>query len=197
MAETSRDNVDPAHVESPPGEGRAQESAAGHDLEPPELPVSAAPANNPVLNRSAEAVGRGVGTAVAGVRNLPQQIDKLRSRIHLVSGREALKSRLSEIRDSAEQVVADWRESAEDRLNGLGDEAEAYAYRMTDRANHGLENLGRQLQRRIAFLRQAARQRLTAFRAMQSKHPLRVIGSFAVAGFVAGVALRVWRSNRG
>ena len=195
MGESSRNSVPPADVQYSGGQSRPEGANAESGREMPELPESASPANNPALNRSAEAVGRSVGTAVAGVRRLPQQIDKLRSRIHVVGGREAIESRLSEIKDSAAQTVAEWRDSAEGRLSELGDEAELYAYRVTDRANHGLESLGRQLQRRIAFLGRTVRQRGADFRRLRSEYPVQVIGGFAVAGFVAGVTLRVWRSN--
>jgi len=50
----------------------------------PELPATGAPASNPGWNRSAEAVGRSVGTAVSEVRRLPRRLGDLRSRIHLV-----------------------------------------------------------------------------------------------------------------
>lgn len=188
MIETSRD-VPPDDARYPTGE------AGAPTAEFPELSRAATPAS-PALNRSAEVVGRSVGTAVAGVRSLPQQIDKLRSRIHLVGEREALEARLSRMGDSAAHTVAEWRDSAEERLSELGDKAEAYAYRVTDRANHGLEDVRRQVQRRIVFLGRTIRRRGADFGRLRSEHPLQVIGGLALAAFAAGVTLRVWRSNR-
>ena len=196
MAESSRNSVPPANVRYPMGETQPEGSTPQTRPELHELPETASPANNPALNRSAELLGRSVGTAVAGVRSLPLQIDRLRSRIHLVGGREALESRLSGIRDSAAEAVAEWRGSAEERLNELGQEAGAYAYHMTDRANHGLEDFSRELQRRVWFRRRTIRQRMAEFQHLQSEHPLKVIAAYAATGFVAGVSLRVWRSNR-
>jgi ElaB/YqjD/DUF883 family membrane-anchored ribosome-binding protein len=192
-ANASRNNAGPVGVRLSPGEMRADRlpDELGFDL--PELQECTIPANNPSLTRSAEAVGRGIGAAVAGVRNLPEQ---LRSRIHMVGGRGDIRSSLAEIKNSAAQNVAEWRDSAENRLAELEESAQTYAYQAADRANRRLGDLGRQIQRRVAFLRQRTRRELADFRQLQSEKPLQVIGAFAAAGFAAGVALRIWRSNR-
>ncbi len=195
MAEASRPNVAGRNMHNPAG-ARDPEVLPGTRLDPPELPERATPASNPALNRSAEAVGRGVGTAVAGVRRLPQQLDKLRSRIHLVPGRESAAGAMADIKDSALETAADWRNAAEDTLGEFKDRAESYSYQVADRTNRSLEELRRRTEWRIVALRRTARQWLVIARHWESEQPLRVIGSCAAAAFVAGVALRIWRSNK-
>lgn len=195
MAEASRPNVAGRNMHNPAG-ARDPEVLPGTRLDPPELPERASPASNPALNRSAQAVGRGVGTAVAGVRRLPQQLDKLRSRIHLVPGRESAAGAMADIKDSALETAADWRNAAEDTLGEFKDRAESYSYQVADRTNRSLEELRRRTEWRIAKLRRTARQWLVIARHWESEQPLRVIGCCAAAAFVAGVALRIWRSNK-
>jgi len=190
MAKASRPNVAGHNMPNPAGAG---DSDVLHD---PELPQRTSRASNPALNRSAQAVGRGVGTAVAGVRRLPQQLDKLRSRIHLVPGRESAAGAMADIKDSALETAADWRNAAEDTLGELKDRAETYSYEVVDRTNRRLEELRRRTEWRIVELRRTARQWLVIARHWESERPLQVIGSCAAAALVAGVALRVWRSNR-
>jgi ElaB/YqjD/DUF883 family membrane-anchored ribosome-binding protein len=165
-------------------------------LDRPELPERASLASNPALNRSAEVVGRGVGTAVAGVRRLPQTIDRLRSRIHLVPARQGGSSTISDIKESALETAADWRNAAEDTIGELKDRAETYSHDVADRTNRSLEELRHRTEWRIIELRRTARQWLMMARRWESEQPLQVIGSCAALGFAAGVALRIWRSNR-
>lgn len=161
-------------------------------LDLPELPERASPANSPALNRSAEAVGRGVGTAVAGVRGLPRQFDKLRSRIHVVGAREGSRSVVEQARDTVER----WREAAEQSTTELRDTAEGYTYELTDRTNRRLEDLRQRAVWRINRLRVVANRWLGQARHWQYERPLQLIGGCAAAAFAAGVALRIWRSNR-
>ncbi len=184
MPEASRTEVPSRDVKYPTGAPEAQDlSSKAVQLDLPELPKSAAPATNPALNRSAEALGRGVGTAVAGVRRLPQQLDKLRSRIHLVPRHE-----MSEIRESAFETAADWRDAAEDSIEEWKNRTELYTRDVADRTNRRLGVLQRRMETRIVEMRRTVRK-------WASEQPLQVIASCAAAGFVAGVALRIWRSN--
>src|SRR5581483_4250288 len=64
MAEASRTDAAAMNTRKLPG----TETYSGEAKAPPsrpELPQTASPANNPALNRSAEALGRGMGVAVA------------------------------------------------------------------------------------------------------------------------------------
>ncbi len=195
MAEATRTDVPGRNIYYPAGSPETQApTAAGMDE--PQLPESARPSSNPALNRSAEVVGRSVGTAMAGVRRLPQQLDKLRSRIHLVPERERVGETISEIRDSAVETAADWCDAAEDSIAELKDRAEAYRHEVAERSHQGWEALQRQTEWRIVVLRRSARSWLAAARQWESERPLQVIGSCAVAAFVAGGAIRIWRSNR-
>src|SRR6185312_10776749 len=83
---------------------------------PPELPeTSAVRASNAQLNRSAEAVGRRVGNAVAGVRSIPQQVARLRARIH-VEDRDPEPDRNSA---SVAEVAGDWRDAVEGSVSEM------------------------------------------------------------------------------
>ena len=159
-------------------------------LDLPELPERAAPASNPALNRSAQAVGRGVGTAVAGVRGLPRQFDKLRSRIHLVGSQ-----RSASLADEARNKVEQWREAAEQKTAEVKDRAELYAYEVTDRTNRRLEDFRQRTVWRINRLRVVANRWRGQARHWQYERPLQVIAGCAAAAFAAGVALRIWRST--
>jgi len=195
MGEASRPNVAGRTMHNPAG-ARDHELPFDARLDRPELPEQASPATNPALNRSAEAVGRGVGTAVAGVRRLPQQLDKLRSRIHLVPARKSAGATIADIKDSALETAADWRNAAEDTIGEWKDRAESYTYEVADQTNRRLEELRRGTEWRIVELRRAVRHWLVMARHWESERPLQVIGSCAAVAFVAGVALRIWRSNR-
>jgi ElaB/YqjD/DUF883 family membrane-anchored ribosome-binding protein len=189
MAEVSRqDTSTDRHPEDrPPVEG-----LPGGDAALPELTQSASPASNPALNRSAEAVGRGVGTAVAGVRRLPQQFDRLRSHIHLVQKGQAGETLL----ESATDVAGEWRDAAESSMAEAAQTAERYRHEAAERINRSLEQLGRTARIRLYAFRVQARRGLAEARKWEYERPLRVIGVCAGVAFVLGVALRVWRSNR-
>lgn len=191
MAEASPSDGAGHNIRHSPG-ARENFPAEPHPGEQ-ELRESASPASNPALNRSAEVVGLGVGTAVAGVRRLPQQLDKLRSRIHLVpSGSGAA---AQEIRDAAVDAAVAWQNAAEDTVSELTHRVEKYTYEASEGANRRRYYLRRQIEWRIGALQQQARQCLATARRWGSERPGLVIGACAAAAFAAGVALRVWRSN--
>lgn len=197
MAEPSRTDAACRDVEYPTGVPEI------HHLGPNaeqgsflEFSESASPATPPALNRSAEAVGRSVGTAVARVRRLPRELDKLRSRIRLVPKRERAEKAISEIKDSALEAAADWRDAAEDSLAELRDRAETYRYEIAERTNRGLGDVRRRTAVRIEMLRRSVRDRLETARQWETDRPLQFIGGCVATGFVAGIAFRIWRSRR-
>jgi ElaB/YqjD/DUF883 family membrane-anchored ribosome-binding protein len=159
-----------------------------------ELPESASPTNNLALNRSAEAVGRGVGAAVAGVRRLPQQFDRLRSRIHLVPKRQAAAA-VSEVYDSAREAAADWRDAAEETATELKARAETYTHEASERGNRMLEDLRRRTGMQIDALRRGTRAWVETARQWEAQQPLKFVAGCAMLAFAAGVALRIWRSS--
>lgn len=175
MPEVSRSDV--ARDLSPP--------AVAPEFDLPELPERASPASNPALNGLGEAVGRRVGTAVAGVRRLPQQIDKLRSKIHLVDRQSSTMKTAAELRDAAGQ-----------RISEFTDQAGQYTHEVADRANRRMDELKQRLQWRVDELRRSARRWMADAQHWETERPLQVIAGCAAAAFLLGVALRVRRSYR-
>jgi ElaB/YqjD/DUF883 family membrane-anchored ribosome-binding protein len=196
MAEAWRSDAAGRSTHYPPGAPESHDFPAEPQLPLPELPAPAIPASSPALNRSAEALGRGMGNAVAGVRRLPQQIDKLRSRIHLVSGRDRVAIIAEDVRESAVERAEEWRDAAEESLAELKQRADLYADELAGNAHQYWRELRTQSRCRINALRREARQWLATARRWESEQPLRVIGCCAATAFVAGVALRIWRSDR-
>ena len=167
-------------------------AVAANTPEPlPELP---APASNPAWNRSAEAVGRSVGTAVSEVRRLPRRLDDLKSRIHLV-GRESGVS-AHDIRNSAEAKAAELRDAAELGLLELADKAAVYTSEIGWRAGNRLDHLRREARWKLEAVRTIVRNRAGDVRRWKPERPLQVIVVSVSAAFAVGVLMRIWRSNR-
>ncbi|HUI83609.1 MAG TPA: hypothetical protein VL240_05265 [Candidatus Binatia bacterium] len=195
MAEAWRSDAAPENVEYPTGVS-GYRSARESGLEQlPELPVRASASRNSraPLNRSAEAVGRSVGTAVAGVRRFPRQIGRLRSRIHLVT--EESGAAATSIRDSAMEKAAQWRRAAESGASELAGTAEQYRAAVGERATEKLQQLRQQIAGKVEGLRSTARRRIADARHWRLEQPLRVLAVCAGVAVVAGAALRVWRSS--
>lgn len=193
MAEAVRtDNQWHAQEPDAPRVGDSLTQAHSKDQQPA-LPETAQPANSPALNRSAEAIGRGVGTAVSGVRQIPRQFDRLRSRIYLVSDNTA--ASMADLRDSAEARATEWRDAAEMGLLELADKASVYTSTIRGRANGRLREFRRHAGHRLGALRHNAQQRLEDAGDWRPQRPLQVIAASAGAAFVVGVMLRVWRSS--
>jgi len=162
----------------------------------PELPEHGT--HSTALNRSAEVVGRSVGTAVAGVRSLP---GKVRSRLHLVGGRELRNTAMhateqwheaaEEWRDAALETVEDWREAAEQKASEMAETADRYTLRARYRLRQRLLDWRYRAQR----VQRRAWHRYRQAREWQPEEPLQVIAMCAGAAFLLGVTLRVWRSN--
>jgi ElaB/YqjD/DUF883 family membrane-anchored ribosome-binding protein len=150
-------------------------------------------AGNATLNRSAEMVGRSVGTAVAGIRSLPDQFDRLRSRIHLVKKNAGESA--AELRDSAEAKAAEWRDAAEVGLLELADKAAAYTETIRSRADSRMEEVRRNAWYRLNEIRRTTRLRMVQAREWKPERPLQVIMICAGAAFALGAILRIWRSS--
>lgn len=194
MAEVWRTNAETPESSTNviPTEGAAVAANLPEQL--PELPATGAPASNPAWNRSAEMVGRGVGSAVSEVRRWPRRLDDLRSRIHLVSKEANLEAH--DIRNSAEARAVNLRDSAERGLLELADKAAVYTSEIGSRAGNRLEDLRREAWWKLAAVRTIVRHRAANLRRWEPERPLQVIVVSAGAAFAVGVLLRIWRSNR-
>lgn len=159
----------------------------------PETSVVAAPgrSSNAQLNRSAEALGRGMGNAVAGVKNLPRQFDRLRSRIHLVRPEPPCGSLVG----AGSDVAGDWRDVVESGASEAVRTARRYRSVIADRASQRLQELRWRAERRLYALQRDLRHRADKVRRTSSEAPLQFIAGCAGAAFVVGVTLRIWRSN--
>ena len=196
MAEVIRNNAvsGEQYPDAPQAGDPSAEPRRQHAVEAlPEHASSPQPASNAALNRSAEVVGRSVGTAVAGIRKLPDQFDRLRSRIHLV--RRNAEESVAGLRDSAESKAADWRDAAEIGLLELADKAAAYTSTIRSRGSNRIDELRRTAHYRLEDMRRTARVRMAQARDWKPEKPLQAIMICAGAAFAFGVILRIWRSS--
>jgi len=191
MAEVRRTNGSTS-----PNSGSNEEPPVAESThqELPSLPASETPASNPTWNRSAEAVGRGVGTAVSEVRRLPRRLDDLKSRIHLVG--KDVSTLVHDLGNSAEDKAAELHDAAEVGLLEFADKAAVYTSDIGSRAGNRIENLRREAWWKLEAVRTIARHRVANLRRWTTERPLQVIMVSASAAFAVGVLLRIWRSNR-
>jgi hypothetical protein len=196
MAERSRNDVPAKNSLSSSISAGSASIPPGQPGAPPELPeTSAVPSSgrtsNAQLNRSAEAVGRSVGNAVAGVKSIPQRFERLRSRIPLVDRYpepEGYSTSLAE-------VAGDWRDAVEDSVSEMSEAANQYRVEFLDRASERLIELRHLSERRYFEVRRDLNYRLEKARRLSREQPLQVIAGCAIAAFALGVAVRVWRSD--
>jgi hypothetical protein len=193
MAETSRNDVPPAGATYGSG---SQTRLPGQEGALPELPETSAVSapgrsSNAQLNRSAKAVGHRVGTAVAGVRNIPQHFDRLRSRIHLVN--RSMPS--DEAEPSFSEVAGDWRDAVEGSVSEMTHAVERYRMAFMDRANIRLRDIRLHGERSYYTLRRNVHYRTDKIRRLSAEQPLQFLAVTAATAFVLGVGLRLWRSN--
>jgi hypothetical protein len=168
-------------------------TATGPLPELPETSTVVVPgcSSNSQLNRSAEALGRGMGNAVAGVKSLPRQFDRLRSRIHLVSQ----SSESEDLTSMAGEVVGGWRDAVESGVAEAAVTANRYRSLLGDRTSRGMQELKWRSERRLFALRRDLRHRLDKVRRTSSERPVQFIARCAGTAFALGVVLRIRRSN--
>ncbi len=159
---------------------RATPSSLGHiphdtlDVEPNR--------SNPRLNSAAESVGRALGTAVSGVRSVPDKMQEAKQRFIVIRGRkgevtESAKERLENIAEEARRAGEDFAAKARER----GEE-------VLERAREAGENLKEQAQVRLLQARTRVKQ-------LSHDYPLHFVAGAAVFGALLGVVLRVWRDH--
>jgi ElaB/YqjD/DUF883 family membrane-anchored ribosome-binding protein len=150
---------------------RGTPGAIGHVPEQPEA--------HPRLNQAAETVGRALGTAVSGVRNIPDKLNEGKQRFEVIrgGGSERAKAKVNEAvehaREKGEELVGKAKEKGEELL---------------EQAREKGEELKEQAQIRLEQARARAAR-------IARTDPLRVIGAAAVFGIVLGIVLRLWRDH--
>ena len=159
--------------------------------EPTEALADRAPERsiNPQLNWSAEALGRGMGNAVASVKSLPLQFERLRSKIHLVH------SENDSLLTSSGEVVGEWRDAVESSVAEAAETAIKYRSVLAEVASRRMQELRWRGERRYFAVRRDLHYRLDKLRRLSSEEPLQFIAGCAGAAFVLGLALRIWRSS--
>ena len=171
--------ADPLQSSAPPVEDPERElpehatpSSLGHIPGEPQEP-------NPRLNNAAEKVGRALGSAVSGVRNVPERVQDTRQRLTVIKGRKgedaqaAVDEAVERVRETGEQIKEQARETGE---------------QLMERARTTGNELKEQAQVRLAQARSRAQ-------VMAHQEPFRVIAMSAASGFVMGIVLRLWRDH--
>jgi ElaB/YqjD/DUF883 family membrane-anchored ribosome-binding protein len=102
---------------------------------------------------------------------------------------DRIKSRVSDAAQQAQQAVVEMK----NRASEVADQAQQKVAETYDKAKASAARGYEQASRRTAEFA-----RTTRIRSRQIMHdyPFHVIAGAAVVGFLAGVALRIWRSNR-
>jgi hypothetical protein len=126
-------------------------------------------------------IGTVLGKAVKGVRDIP---DRVRKGLHLVEGQAR------EQAGSATDAASELAQSMSERITNLRQEATQTATQWREKASQRAGELNELAGGQIA----EARDRVA--RATR-ENPIQMIMGFALASFVIGFGLRLWRSNRG
>lgn len=135
--------------------------------------------SNPRLNQAAETVGRALGTAVSGVRGIPEKLNDTKQRFTVIRGGAG---------EGAKAKVNEAVEQAKQKGEELVDKAREKGEELVEQARTKGEELKEQAQ--IRFEQARARVEHVA------RHdPFRVIGVAAVCGVILGIVLRVWRDH--
>jgi hypothetical protein len=93
-------------------------------------------------------------------------------------------------------AAAEWRDAAEDTVSELTHRVKKYTHETAADANRRWDDFRRRAEWRMLAARQDARRWLAAARRWESERPELVIAACAAAACAAGIALRIWRSNR-
>lgn len=154
------------------------------------------------LTRSAERIGRGLGSAVSTARRLPNRFDTAGSRLRVVGGRTRANASAAafDLMDNAAQRASTLRDAATEHVSRLSENVGERLSDLTDRASRNWREIQQIAVRRLEAARDTTQRRVAetrrAIREWQNDDPLKVLATVAATAFVAGVALRIWRSNR-
>lgn len=148
---------------------------------PPALPEEASPANNPRLNQTAENIGTAVGSTVR----------EMKSRFRVVKGgaQESISSTTEDLKQRAGETVEQVKQRASEAVQQASSKASEVLDAAKQRASAAMDTA----RTKVSDSMQAARNRAAYLR---DEYPLQVVMGAAAAGFVLGVVLRIWRSNR-
>ena len=148
---------------------------------------------NPRLNQAAESVGRALGSAVSGVRGIPDKLNEGKQRFTVIRGgagdtasdaKKKVNEAVEQAKQKGEELVGKAREKGEE----LVDKARERGSELAEQARVKGEELAEQAQ--IRFEQARARVEHVA------RHdPLRVIGAAAVFAVIVGIVLRLWRDH--
>jgi hypothetical protein len=166
-----------------------------------ELPAGDIP-GNPLINRSAESVGRTVGSAVSAVRHLPRRIDQARSQFRSAARERSARASavVLEMMDTAEQRAERLREATESAISDWAHTARSAGSQVGNQTAEAWDELRRMARARLDYAgRRAVAQWNYAQRTVsqwQQENPLRFVAVVAGTAFVIGAGLRIWRSSR-
>lgn len=140
-------------------------------------------AQNDRLNQAAQTIGAALGTTVGKMRSGLEVVhDRQREMAQTLS--EKLSTQTHKVSEQAESISAKVSEQAGE----LGDLTQEKAAELLDYT-----------QQRWNQARVRAREQVDVARRkaaiLREEHPLELIAGFAIAGFLVGVILRVWRSS--
>ena len=140
-------------------------------------------AENERLTQAAETIGSALGTTVGKVR----------------SGIEVVHDRQREMARTLSEKLAEQKQKVSEQAEAIGARVSEQAGELGDRTQEKAAELLDLTQQRWNDVRDRTREQVTEARRraaiLRDEHPLELIAGFAIAGFVVGVLLRVWRSS--
>lgn len=153
------------------------------------------------VNRSAETLGRTVGSAVSKVRQFPRRVDEARSQIRKAGQqtRDRASAAVLEMMDSAAQRADRLRHVTEATISGLADSARSAGSQVGNQTAEVWDEFRRITKARVDYAsRRAVGQWKDARRSvqrLQQEDPVRFLAIVAGTAFVIGAGLRIWRSS--
>ncbi len=209
MAEPSRSDAPERNPWYPEGADRESSSTGSTKYTQRELDMgneTSLPSGDiygqPPRNRSAENLGRTVGSAVSGVLRFPQRVGQAGSRLRhagrttranasavVLDMMDTAAQRAEDLRRTTGETISEWTGSARRKTSQLGDRA---AETWDDLRSSAKQRVDVASRRAAAQWNQAQR-RVTR---LQQEDPARFLAVVAGTAFVIGVGLRIWKANR-
>ena len=197
MVEASRNDEAPRNPQYPQGATYPPDTELNPERSLPPGDIY----GRPRMNRSAEAIGHRLGTAMFQVRQFPQRVDTARHRLRQASSRTRANAsaRALQMMDSAADRAENLRQTSQrnwesltervgSRASELGDRAAERWEKFRDASEVRLQEAGRRAEAQWNESRRAVEH-------WQREDPVRFLTVVAGSAFVLGAALRIWRSN--